>query len=241
MDEELATLEAGLGLSPTSVRGNLLDLEHVWLDANSPQSVFKARPRNLHLLWQGGLPYWTGLTGANLEALQSFEEQVGILLTAQGVRFGWGAGQSGWPPGQAPTQHWHWHDAYPAYLPLWLPTQQPKLRPRRPRYDHSHNNNAQGSGHPPVKVRWPSGGLAGLPLFLVEALRAEGIAAWPWSERIAAATRSESDYVAVVRLAVAAAPWFVGGTLVPVASCLWPEAVKHVAVAISKLDYYLFA
>jgi hypothetical protein len=87
--------------------------------------------------------------------------------------------------------------------------------------------------HPPVKVRWPHGGRLGLQNFSVAALLAENIGAW---------STPQFDTPHAEALALVTAPWFASAAdPVRLEDSYDHGPIKHVAVAISKLDYYLFA
>jgi hypothetical protein len=87
--------------------------------------------------------------------------------------------------------------------------------------------------HHPVKIRWPKGKRGGLRNFIVGALLAENIGAW---------TASQFDTPSAEVLAVVTAPWFANvNEPSQVCDSYDRGSIKHVAVAISKLDYYLFA
>ncbi len=227
----------------TSVRGNLLDLEHIWQDAISPASEWQPRPAHLQLVWRAGLPYWHGLTAEDLAAMAEVHRQAQDLLQRQGVRLQWLAPQAGWYPlfylktetdyrAELP-QPVGLTRLYPAYALVGIPR---GLRPLFPRYDHRHTM-ADAAAHPPVKERWPGPGRLALRDFLVEGILAEQIAAWPWPET-AETTLQPADFGYLAGLAVANAPWFSLNTNPPAKV---PPPVKHLATALAKLDFYLFA
>jgi hypothetical protein len=232
------------------VRGNLLDLDHVWQAAGSPTDPYLPPPAHLRVVWKDrdgdGLPYFEGATLEDLTNMRCFSETVADILSGQKVRLRWNTQQ--------------WEQAYgnttilqslnltltktnplPAYTLVYVPRSE-ALRPRRPRYDHSHllpasstttSTSASEMNHPPVKVEWPKRGREGLRDFIVEALLAENIQAWPASSFD---TRDEWA------LAVVTAPWFADAAdRVQLEDSYDHGPIKHVAVAISKLDYYLFA
>jgi hypothetical protein len=233
------------------VRGNLLDLKHNWQAAGSPTDPYQPPPAHLRVVWKDGdgLPYFEGATLEDLTNMRCFSEMVADILSGQKVRLRWNREQ--------------WQQAYdsttilqslnltltktnllPAYTLVFVPRSS-ALRPRRPRYDHSHlapgvatsnniaKNQEQEMNHPPVKVKWPKRGREGLRDFIVEALVAENIQAWA-----APSFDTRDDWA----LAVVTAPWFADAAdTVQLEDSYDHGPIKHVAVAVSKLDYYLFA
>jgi hypothetical protein len=226
------------------VRGNLLDLEHNWQAAGSPTDPSLPPPAHLRVVWKDGLPYFDGATIDDVENMHCFSEAVADILSCQKVRLKWNSEQWQQAYGNSTLQFLNLTltNLLPAYTLVFVPRSS-TLRPRRPRYDHSHlvsgtgtsNNSAknQDMTHPPVKVKWPKRGRLGLRDFIVEALMVENIQAW---------AAPQFDTPTMQALAIVTAPWFASA-----ADPVWLEdsydhgPIKHVAVAISKLDYYLFA
>jgi hypothetical protein len=198
-----------------------------------------------------GLPYFQGATLEDLTNMYCFSETVADILSSQKVRLRWNREQ--WQQTHGSTTILQSlnltltkTNLLPAYTLLHVPRSS-TLRSRRPRYDHSHlvpgkatsNNSAkkqeqeQEMNHPPVKVKWPKRGRESLRDFIVEVLVAENIGAWaaPWFD-------TQDEWA----LAVVTAPWFADATdPVRLEESFDHGPIKHVAVAISKLDYYLFA
>jgi hypothetical protein len=77
------------GLLSTSVRGNLLDLEHVWLDATGPASPFLPVPTHLKLIWHKGLPYWAFLNKQDFKNISQVTRTVEQLLKLQQTCLKW--------------------------------------------------------------------------------------------------------------------------------------------------------
>ena len=233
------------------MRGNLLSLDRVWHSADSPADSYRPMPEHLRLVWleEVGLPFWAGTTTEDRANLVEFGQTVGKILAAQQTRLRWSgplkiSGKAGstwfglinnWSEGD--PNHTLSQSLVPAFGLVELPT---NLKPRRPRYDHSHLLKEM-TIHPPVVVKWPNGGRRGLRHFMVEALSAENIQAWPaphfdkWANVSEANTNKSEGDGELEAIAIAAAPWF-----------NWPGSaktgeIKHISVAIAKLDYYLFA
>lgn len=237
------------GLSTTSVRGNLLDLEHVWLDADSPQSRYEPVPSHIKIVWVAGLPYWSGLTVTDQAKVYHYGLEVSMLLQAQQTRLKWlDKGPAFFPDGRcanysdkpSPTER-----LYPAYNLVTLPN---KIKLRNPRYDEHSHTATEMSSHPPVKEQWPPNSSRGaLRDFMIAALLEEGVLAWALPiGSIAINTFTPTDFEGT--LAIVAAPWFGSNTppsqedksrdsLLTKSS----QASKHVAIALGKLDFYLFA
>jgi hypothetical protein len=236
------------------VRGNLLNLEHNWQAAGSPSDPYLPPPAHLRLVWRDGLPYFEGATAADLESMVCFSEIVADLLSGQQVRLRWNREQ--WQKSRitaaATTTSFQSSttltEVVPAYTLLYVPlssssSSSSDLRPRRPRYDHSHllpvacsagaTVAAPAMNHPPIKVRWPEGGRRGLRNFIALALLAENIGAW---------SAPQFDTPSAEALAVVTAPWFaLANDRAQLEDSYAHGPLKHVAVALAKLDYYLFA
>jgi len=199
----------------------------------------------LSLLWQDGLPYWGGLTPADQAAIATLTAKVADLLVRQQTRLKWlpyHNQSEGLYPLIYPEQSTSLEnltetevarsnpgaglELYPAYSLVAIPS---RLKPRFPRYDHTHQAGDMAD-HPPVKVRWPVAGRVGLRDFMIEAIQAEGVAAWPWPNTSLYLRGDAPDTMAyyIGAIAIATAPWFTSD-------------YKHLATAIAKLDYYLFA
>lgn len=205
------------------MRGNLLDLEHIWQAANSPRDDFEAAPAQLKLIWHEGLPHWKGLTSADLANINEFSSAVRELLTLHETKVRWDSNFTS-KLELTPLQDCNSTGLAPAFTLVQLPS---GLKVRRPRYDHSHSTQADPKmSHPPVKVKWPRGGRSGLADFVVEALLAENILAF---------RASQFDTEHAQMLAIATAPWFN-------APGSWEAGpIKHVAVALCKIDFWLFS
>lgn len=256
-----------------AVRGNLLDLEHVWANADSPLAPYAPIPAHLRLGFYDGLPYWSGLTTQDIEDIQLFSRQVQMLLFREQCRFLWAGGYWDDVLAELKTVEANSSQTTPldylagtgsnsslvdtsvvgpkaAFTQVLIPK---GLRVRRPRYEHTHGVNttktnttnssevgavtvgAEGAEHAkattPVRVRWPRGGRAAIGAFVVEALRAENIQAW----EVAHPDLLLSQYHVI---GIATAPWFVRPN---VKASTESGAIKHVAVALCKLDHWLFA
>jgi hypothetical protein len=243
------------------VRGNLLDLEHNWQAATTPTDAYLPPPTHLRVVWkdEDGLPYFDGATPGDVENMDCFGETVASILSGQKVRLRWHREQ--WQQVRNNTTmlrslNLRLTNLLPAYTLLYVPRTE-TLRPRRPRYDHSHllpksplrsgaragagaegtnasaDAGAPSMNHPPVKVKWPKRGRESLRDFIVEALLAENVQAWaaPWFD-------TGEEWA----LAVVTAPWFADAAdPVRLEDSFNHGPIKHKAVAISKLDYYLFA
>jgi hypothetical protein len=282
---------------PASVRGNLLDLQRVWLDADSPTSPSLPVPHHLQLVWQHGLPYWSDLNEQDFLHLGRFVSGVRQLLDYQPTHLNWIPYGAYLPDelevvsdcGEEITEQEEEGrfeqinkgkieeepEIYPAFTLVSLPL---SVRLNKPRYRHKHTP-AQKNNHPPIVVQWPKeAGRQGLRDFMVEALIAEGIMAWPADNQVgrieepgiefperpgnnkrALKAKEEEEII----LAVATAPWFGlnptasaaqtplshpnagrtrrAGTFRPQAIlAAQPLAVRHVAIALAKLDFHLF-
>jgi hypothetical protein len=230
----------------------LLDLDHVWQAAGSPTDPYLPPPAHLRVVWKDGLPYFDSATVDDVKNMYCFSEAVADILSCQKVRLIWNRErwQQTWFHVQAANNHnpqpqlpsLNLGETVPAYTLVFVPRTE-DLRPRRPRYNHSHlaqgevtaNNTVknQDMNHPPVKVKWPKRGREGLRNFVVEALVAENIQAW---------TAPQFDTPIMQALAVVTAPWFADATNpLRLEESYDHGPIKHIAVAISKLDYYLFA
>lgn len=207
------------------MRGNLLDLSQIWKASECPEDDYELAPAHLSLSWHNGLPYWNGLSIEDLVNIFQFSQAVKNLITLQETKLAWE--DDFW-------QHFCTQNLailqscnlarLPAYTLVQLPS---GLKVRRPRYDHSHSAQADPAmNHPPVKVRWPRGGRSGLADFVVEALLAENILAF---------RASQFDTEQAQMLAVATAPWF------NAPGSYESGAIKHVAVALCKIDFWLFS
>jgi hypothetical protein len=235
----------------------LLDLEHIWQAAESPTDPYLPPPAHLRVVWRDGLPYFEGATVADLESMYYFSEIVADILAGQKVRLEWNREQwqqahtnaTARPSATTSPQPTKLVDTtltevVPAYTLLYVALNSSSdLRPRRPRYDHSHLLPVAGfadatvaaptMNHPPVKVRWPQGGRGGLRNFIGDGLLAENIGAW---------NAPQFDMPSAEALAVVTAPWFANVNEPSQVEDSYDHGpIKHVAVAISKLDYYLFA
>ena len=198
-------------LLPTAVRGNVLDLEHIWRDADSEFSKFELPPAHLSLEWRDGLPYWVGLTDDERGAMGKVEAEIGRMLGLQEIRMRWLSDVIA---------------GSPAFVPVGIPA---TIRPRYPRYGHSHTGKMAEDNHPPVRVRWPKVGWDGLRAFMVEALIAEGVMAWPITDPTTLA-RLAQEGGCVAYFGVASAPWFADDKTI----------IKHIGVSVAKLDFYMF-
>lgn len=285
----------------TSVRGNLLDLERVWLEANSPSSPFLPGSLHLELVWRHGLPYWSGLNEQDFLQLGRFVSGVRQLLDYQPTHLSWvpyGAylpdaleafsdfeeetterEEEGRVEQRSENEIEEEPEIFPAFTLVSLPL---SVRLNKPRYRHKHTPT-QKNNHPPVIVQWPrEPDRQGLREFMIEALIAEGIMAWPadsqtgrvenlegkFSEgadnnKLAVKTKAKEEII----LAVATAPWFgLNPAALPAQTPLpqpgnysqlnnknkaetfrpqailaaQPLAVRHVAIALAKLDFHLF-
>ncbi len=243
-----------MGMFSPSVRGNLLDLAHIWADADGPDSPYQPIPSHLQVVWQDGLPYWTGLNAADQQAIERVTGSVEQLLTRQEVRLKWlpfHKYRDLYPPintdGQAQAA-----PLCPAFTLVAIPA---KFRMPSPRYSHTHTQ-AELKNHPPIKVRWPEPGFGGLRDFLLEAMKLEGIETWGWPTargllgKAAGLNLEGKNHLAI--LAVAIAPWFATSarsvneteavtlTNSQLMAAQSPE-IKHIGTAVAKMDFYLFA
>lgn len=210
------------------MRGNVLNLTCIWADAVSTNSESRPVPSHLQLWWREGLPYWIGLNAEDFAALTVLNTKVADLLTRQQSRLAWLPFAPAtvnlypeWLSSSELDENPVAEPLYPAYTLVGIPG---GLRPRFPRYDHAHSMGEMAN-HPPIKERWPKPGRLGLRDFLVEAIQAEGVAVWQFAATALQLSPAESFISAI---AVASAPWFA------------PD-YKHIATAIAKTDYYLFA
>ena len=248
------------GVYSASVRGNLLDLERNWLLADSPASPYTPRPAHLEIVWADGLPYWSGLLPTDLVGLHNYMKGVGQLLSVQRSRLKWSNKGpalfadprcANYPPLDAIPGRVEAHSKesplYPAYHLVSIP---PGLSLRWPRYAPHIHTPQEESSHPAVVESWPVGpDRAALRDFVVEALMAEGVAAWvvlPGSILVSKFAPTDYDRL----MAVVATPWF-GSSLnssvqtetvkLNTRAALLSsqtEATRHVAIALAKLDFH---
>jgi len=243
-----------MGMFSPSVRGNLLDLAHIWADADSPDSAFQPIPSHLLVVWQEGLPYWSGLSEADQQAIERVTARVEQLLTRQEVRLKWLPFHKHpdlYPLADTEAQSAAAH-LYPAFTLVAIPA---KFRMPSPRYSHTHTQDEM-KNHPPIRVRWPDPGFGGLRDFLTEAMKLEGIETWGWPMARGLLGKAPSlhqegkNYLAI--MAVATAPWFAKSakpmneaeavtlTNSQLMAAQSPE-IKHIGTAVAKMDFYLFA